>query len=213
MATSKQLTVRGFAALVCMWAAMAAHGNPTPARIEVGGVAFESEIVVRGTKLQLNGAAVRSRAAVFKVWAGGLYLPRKASTLNEVLTQPGVKRWHVVLLREVEGNEMGKQFTGAIGKNASRSEFVALIPTIARMGEIFSQKKRLSTGESFTLEWLPNEEINLYFNNKLATAEPFTDKVLFTVLMRMYLGDPPLDASLKAKLLGIPEAAVSPYNN
>jgi hypothetical protein len=212
MATSKLLTVRGFAALVCLWAAMAAHGNPTPARIEVGGVAFESEIVVRGTKLQLNGAAVRSRAFI-KIWAGGLYLPRKASTLNDVLSQPGVKRWHVVLMRDVDGKEMGKQFTNTISKDASKSEFVALIPTIARVGEIFSQKKQLNTGESFTLEWLPSQEVNLYFNNKLATVEPFTDKVLFAVLMRKYLGDPPLDASLKAKLLGIPEAAVSPYNN
>lgn len=212
MTTLAQLAVMAFSVLFFVCAAPPAHANPVPSQTNVGGVAFESEIVVRGTKLQLNGAAVRSRA-FFKIWAGGLYLPRKANTLNEVLTQPGIKRWHVVLLRDVEGNEMGKQFTTVIGKTASKNEFLALIPTIARMGEIFSQKKRLSAGESFTLEWLPNEEINLYFNNKLATAEPFTDKVLFTVLMRMYLGDSPLDASLKAKLLGIPEAAVNPYNN
>lgn len=180
----------------------ASYSAPTPT--VVSGVTFEPELTVRGTRLHLNGAGLRM-AAVFKVYAGGLYLPQKASSLREVMSQPGMKRWHVVFLRDVDGNDMGKQFTRSMEKGATRAEFIALIPTIARIGEMFSQKKRMLSGESYTLEWVPNEGTYVYINGKLGNTEPFKDGVFFQLYMRLLLGDSPADANLKAQVLGLPE--------
>jgi hypothetical protein len=55
----------------------------------VSGVKMEDTIDFRGAKLELNGAGVRYKA-VFKVYAAGLYLTKKASTAEEVMVaRPG----------------------------------------------------------------------------------------------------------------------------
>ncbi len=174
-----------------------------PAPTVISGVTFESELMARSTQLQLNGAGLRT-AAIFKVYAGGLYLPKKANTLTEVMSQPGIKRWHVVFLRDMDGNDLGKQFAKSMEKGATKAEFIAIIPTIVRIGEIFSQKKRMGVGDSYTLEWVPEEGTYVYINGKLAHPEPFKDGVFFQLYMRLLLGDNPADASLKASVLGMP---------
>lgn len=194
--------------LVVAWClvGLTAATHATTAPTVISGVPFEQELTARGTRLQLNGAGLRT-SVVFKVYAGGLYLPKKASTLTEVTSQPGIKRWHVVFLRDFDGNELGKQFIKAMEKGATKTEFATMIPTFARIGEMFSQKKRMASGESYTLEWVPNEGTYVYFNGKLASIEPLKDGVFFQVYMRLLLGDNPADASLKARVLGTPEVA------
>ena len=80
-----------------------------------------------------------------------------------------------------------------------------MIPTIVRIGEMFSLKKRMVAGESYTLEWVPSEGTYVYFNEKLVSTEPLKDAVFFQVYMRLLLGDNPADASLKASVLGMSE--------
>jgi hypothetical protein len=183
---------------------LAATSYAAPPPTVINGVPFDAEVTVRGSQLQLNGAGLRM-AAIFKVYAGGLYLPKKASTLTEVMSQPGIKRWHVVFLRDMDGNDLGKQFAKSMEKGASKAEIGTMIPTIMRIGEMFSQKKRMVAGESYTLEWVPNDGTYVYFNGKLVSTEPLRDPVFFQVYMRLLLGDDPADASLKARVLGIPE--------
>ena len=59
-----------------------------PAEVTVSGVKFQDTTELRGAKLQLNGAGVRYKA-IFKVYAAGLYLPKRGSTPQEVLSMPG----------------------------------------------------------------------------------------------------------------------------
>jgi hypothetical protein len=61
------------------------------AQVTVSGVKFDDATDVRGSKVQLNGAGVRYKA-IFKVYAAGLYLPKKADTPEQALTMPGAKR-------------------------------------------------------------------------------------------------------------------------
>ena len=89
---------------------------------EVGGVKFENTLQVGTTKLQLNGAGVRYKA-VFKVYAAGLYLAAKASTPDAVLAASGPRLLQIVMLREIDGNELGKLFTKGMEQNAPREDF------------------------------------------------------------------------------------------
>ena len=54
---------------------------------EISGVKVEDSAEVRGSKLQLNGAGTRFKGP-FKVYVAGLYLGKKAATLDEVVGQP-----------------------------------------------------------------------------------------------------------------------------
>lgn len=168
--------------------------------IEASGVRFDAEHVVANTKLVLNGAGTRYRA-VFKVYAAGLYLPKKVATTDAVLTQPGPKRLHIVMLRDIDANDLGRLFTRGMQENASKEDFSKSIPGTLRIAEIFSTKRKLVAGENFSIEWVPGVGTVSYLNGK-QQGEPVKEPEFFHTLMRIWLGNVPADAQLKDALLG-----------
>jgi hypothetical protein len=171
-----------------------------PAAIEVAGVKYPGTAAVGNATLQLNGAGIRYKA-IFKVYAAGLYLGAKAATPDAVYTAPGAKRLHVVMLRDIDANELGKLFTDGMQKNASREEFGKSIPGTLKLAEMFATKKRLVTGETFSVDYVPGTGTSVLVNGKLA-SELITEPVFFTVLMKIWLGPNPADWQLKDALLG-----------
>lgn len=168
--------------------------------VDVLGTKFDGEIGVAGQRLQLNGAGVRFRA-VFRVYAAGLYLAQKAETPDAVLSAPGPKRLNIVMLRDIDANELGKLFTRGMEKNATREDFVKAIPGTIKMGEIFAAKKKLASGESFQVDWVPGQGTVILINGKPA-AEPIKEPEFYSALMKIWLGKDPADANLKEALLG-----------
>jgi hypothetical protein len=168
--------------------------------VEVGGIKFDNPIELRGTKLELNGAGIRYKA-VFKVYAAGLYLTKKAGTPEEVMTAPGPKRLSITMLREIDSAELGKLFTRGVEDNSPRSEMSKLIPGLLRMGQIFSDQKRLFPGENFVIEWIPGTGTVITVKGKVQ-GEPFKEPEFFNALMRIWLGPNPADWKLKDALLG-----------
>jgi hypothetical protein len=167
--------------------------------VELSGVKFDNPIDVRGTKLELNGAGVRYKVVV-KVYAAGLYLTKKASTLEEVLAAPGPKRMAITVLRDVDSAELGKLFTRGVEDNTPRSEMSKLVPGLIRMGQIFSDHKKLLPGENFLIEWVPGTGTVITIKGK--AQEPFKEPEFFGALMRIWLGPNPGDWKLKDALLG-----------
>ena len=170
------------------------------ATVDAAGVKFEDTIDQRGTKLVLNGAGVRYKA-VFKVYSAGLYLPKKANTTEEVLAMAGPKRISTTMLREIDSNELGKLFTRGVEDNAAKSEMSKLIPGLLRMGQVFSDQKKLVAGDSFTFEWVPGTGGVLTVKGK-PQGEAFKEPEFFIALMRIWLGPNPADWKLKDALLG-----------
>ncbi|NRF66378.1 chalcone isomerase family protein [Aquincola sp. S2] len=167
---------------------------------EVGGVKYDNTVRVGGETLVLNGAGIRYKA-VFKVYTAGLYLTQKAGTPEAAIATGGPKRIHVVMLRDIDANELGKLFTRGMQDNSPREEFAKSIPGTIRMGEIFAAKKKLNTGESFSVEFLPNAGTSVLVNGKVV-GESIKEPEFFTGLLRIWLGSKPADTALKDLLLG-----------
>lgn len=187
----------GFAALA--WIAPV-HAEP----VTVSGVKYEETTDVRGARLQLNGAGVRYKA-VFKVYAAGLYLPKKAATPEEVLAMPGAKRMSVTMLREVDSSELGKLFSRGMEDNMDKSSFSKLVPGVMRMSQIFSDHKKLQAGETFLIDWVPGTGTVVTVKG-VPQGEPFREPEFFNALLRIWLGPSPADWKLKEALLGKPSA-------
>ncbi len=168
--------------------------------VEVGGVRFDPSAVVAGTSLQLNGAGVRYKA-IFKVYAAGLYLDGHAATTDAVLNAHGPRRMHVVMLRDIDADKLGRLFTKGLEDNISSGEFGRLIPAVIKMGEIFSQRKQLTSGESFSIDYVPGVGSTILVNGKPAAA-PIPGLEFFNAMMKIWLGRSPADAQLKSALLG-----------
>jgi len=175
-------------------------GSPASA-MEAGGVAFAPQVELSGSRLQLNGAGVRYKA-VFKVYAAGLYVGRKSGSLEDILKTPGPKRMSITMLREIDAAELGKLFSRGMEDNMDRAAFAQLIPGIMRMSQIFSDHKKLMSGDNFTLDWVPGQGLVISVKGKVQGA-PFKEPEFFAALMGIWLGRAPADWQLKNALLDL----------
>ncbi len=167
---------------------------------EVSGVKFPNTAQVGKSKLTLNGAGVRFKV-VLKVYAAGLYLTDKAATPEAALAAAGPQRLHIVMLRDIDANELGKLFTKGMEQNAAREEFSKSIPGILRMSDMFTNHKKLLTGDTLTVEWVPGTGTVILVNGKPEGA-PIKEPEFHTALMKIWLGKAPADQQLKDALLG-----------
>jgi hypothetical protein len=181
-------------------ALLAAASATALAQADVAGVKYPATASVGNQTLALNGAGIRYKFVV-KVYAAALYLPAKAATPDAVYGGSGAKRMHVVMLRDIDANELGKLFTDGMQKNATREEFGKSIPGTLQLAEIFATKKRLVAGDSFFIDYLPGTGTVISINGKPA-GEPIKEPVFFTALMKIWLGASPADWQLKDALLG-----------
>ncbi len=174
--------------------------TPAQAVVEVHGVKFEESADMLGAKLQLNGAGTRYKA-IFKVYAAGLYLSKKAVSLEEVVNAPGPKRMTITMLRGIDAKELGKLLTRGIEDNMGKSEMSKLIPGLVRMGEMFATQKPMVTGDNFMIEWIPGKGSIITVRGQVQ-GEPYKEPEFFKALMSIWLGPSPADYKLKEALLG-----------
>jgi Chalcone isomerase-like len=180
----------------------------TPARaqsLDLAGARFEPFVQLAGSRLPLNGAGIRYKA-IFKVYAAGLYLPAKAGTPEAVYAAAGPRRIHIVMLRDIDANELGKLFTQGMEKNSPREQFSRSINGTLKLADLFSRRKRLAAGETFSVDWLPGTGTVVLINGK-PEIEPIREPEFFNSLMSIWLGASPADAGLKDALLGRSAAA------
>lgn len=169
------------------------------APVSVSGIKLADPIDLAGAKLQLNGAGIRYKA-VFKVYVAALYLDQKAATPEEVYAVAGPKRLSVTLLREIDSNELGKSFTKAFEENAPKTEMSRLIPGLLRMGQVFSDQKKMLAGENFTIDWVPGTGTVISVKGK-PQGEAIKEIEFFNAMLRIWLGPKPADWKLKEELL------------
>jgi len=169
------------------------------AQVDVAGVKLDDTLDLRGSKLLLNGAGVRYKA-VFKVYTAGLYMGKKADTVEEVLAAPGPKRVTITMLRDIDANELGKLFTRGVEDNSPKSEMSQLIPGLLRMGQMFADQKQLKAGDSFTVDWIPGSG-SLVTVRGVPQGEPIKEQAFFNALLRIWIGPSPADYKLKDALL------------
>ena len=186
------------AAVVALLAIAAPAGAQT---VELAGVKYPPTTPLAGGTLQLNGAGIRYKFVV-KVYTAALYLGAKAATPEAVLAQPGAKRMHVVMLRDIDANELGKLFTRGMQDNVSREDFAKSIPGTLRMADIFQAKKKLVAGDNFSVDWVPGRGTTVLVNGQ-PQGEPIAEPEFFNALMMIWLGPRPADVALKDALLGL----------
>jgi hypothetical protein len=170
------------------------------AQVTTSGVKYEEAAEVRGARLQLNGAGTRYFGP-FRVYTAALYMGRKAGTPEEVFAVPGPKRLTVTMLRDINSAELGKMFTRGVEDNMDRASLSKLIPGLMRMSQIFTDHKKLGSGETFTIDWVPGQGTVVSVRG-VQQGEPFREPEFFNALLRIWLGPTPADWRLKEHLLG-----------
>src|SRR5438445_3478381 len=97
---------------------------------EIGGVKLDDKTQVESRDLVLNGAGLRKRFAVVKVYVIGLYLAEKKTDAAAVLALAGPKRAQIHMLRDVDASTFTEALVDGLRANHSEADFKALEPRV-----------------------------------------------------------------------------------
>lgn len=167
---------------------------------EVAGVKLEETVKVAGKELKLNGAGVRTRFVV-KVYVLALYLSEKKDSAAGVLDSSGPRRFTLTMMREVTGDELGQAFMAGITANTDKAERSKFVNQLAQFGDAFVNIPQAKKGDVVTVDWVPDTGTVMHFNGK-PQGEPMKDIAFYNAILKIWLGDKPVDSSLKPALLG-----------
>jgi hypothetical protein len=183
-------------------AALLAAGASLPAvaAVSAGGVRFDDTIQLAGKELKLNGAGVRTKV-VFKIYAAGLYLTEKASTPSEVLRQEGPRRVSITMLRDVSADAFANAFFESFSNNVVGAERSKLTQQMRQFNDVFTTGESLKKGDVVHLDWIPGTG-TVCSRNGRKLGDPVPDVAFYNAMLRIWLGDRPVEESLKSAMLG-----------
>jgi Chalcone isomerase-like len=169
------------------------------AAAEVAGVRIDDKTRVANTDLVLNGAGLRKRLFV-QVYAIGLYLPQKANRPAAILEQAGPKRVAIHMLRDVSADAFTEALAEAIRANHSEAEVKGLEPRVKEMASTFAELKEAKKGMALALDW--NGNATQVMAQGKAVGKPIEGADFYRALLRIWIGDKPVQDDLKKALLG-----------
>ena len=164
---------------------------------EVAGVRIDEQTRVGSAELVLKGAGLRKRFFL-QVYAMGLYV---ADRNADPVAQPGAKRIAIHMLRDVEADQFVGALSDGIRDNHSAAEAKALEPRVAQLGAILTALKEAKKGMLITLDGVPGGTL-VSVDGKPAGL-PIEGEDFYRALLRIWLGDKPVQDDLKKALLGL----------
>lgn len=188
--------IKRLLATVCL---AASFGQPALA-VEIGGVKMDDTTVVANKELKLNGAGLRVKM-VFKVYALGLYLPEKKTTVADILASQGPRRVSIVMLREISSEDFSQAFMSGLNANADSAEKTKILNPSRQFNDMFTRIPGLKKGDVLTVDWTPGIGTQCQLNGK-KIGETVPDLTFYNAILKIWIGDKPADSSLKPKLLG-----------
>jgi hypothetical protein len=187
--------------VLAIWLAVAGIGAYAA---EVGGVKLEDKLRLTpgGPELVLNGAGIRTRA-IFKVYVGGLYLTERKGAAAEVLALAGPKRVSMTMLRDLTAQQLSEGLAEGIRNNSSAAEQEALKGRVDELVGVMNAMNEAKKGDVILLDFLPESGTRMVFNGQ-PRGKPIAGEDFYRALLKIWLGDKPVDGDLKRGMLGQP---------
>lgn len=169
---------------------------------EVAGVQVVETANLGGAELKLNGAGIRTRA-VFKVYVGALYLAEKKTAAADAIAARGPKRIALFMLRDLSADQLGGALNDGLVANLSEAELARFKPQIEDLKATMDAVGAAKEKSVVTIDFLPDTGLRVAIDGaprgKTIAGEDF-----YRALMKIWLGEKPVDRSLKAAMLGQP---------
>jgi len=187
-------------------AAMGAAGlMATPAwALQYEGFDVPESVTLSGVPLVLNGVGMRA-VAVLKGYSAALYLSGKSQQPSEVLANTGPKRVQVRMLLQISvgAEEFVKAINKGVQRNCGEAERLAVADRVAQLNANLRSVGKVSRKDLINLDYLPDKGLVLSVNGKVI-GEPLPGADLYGAILKVFLGEQPVDKKLKAGMLGLP---------
>ena len=138
------------------------------------------------------------------MYVAALYLPKKATSVAEVVGQPGAKRVQLRILLSVGGASgyLADAFTGGIKKRVTPEQYTRMkdrVDAFDKLVRSLDTKK----GDLVNLDYVPDAGLTLALNGKVV-GKPVPGADLYDAMLKSWVGDDAKDKPLRAALLGGP---------
>ena len=162
-------------------------------------------IEIADGKLRLNGTGVR-RMFGFRVYVAALYLPEPAHSASQVLERDQPRRLQITLLRDTSTEQNIDALKGGLIDNNSEAELDAIQNEVSHFLASLHQVHEVPTGTVIQIDYLPGKGTHTRVGRHdlgLVPGERFN-----RALLKIWLGENPIQHSLKQSLLGMESPAL-----
>jgi hypothetical protein len=169
---------------------------------EVGGVklADKARIDAAGPELVLNGAGIRTRFVV-KVYVAGLYLAEKKAAAADAIALGGPKRVSITMLRDVGAQQFNDALVDGFRANNTAADVEKLRAPLDELSAIMTALGEAKKGNVIMLDFVPGTGTRVLVDGA-AKGKPIAGDEFYRGLLRIWLGDKPVDGDLKKGMLG-----------
>lgn len=181
-------------------AAVALNAGAQAQPVELEGQKFEPTVQVGGQTLTLNGVGLRKRA-IFKVYLNGLYVPQKSTDAATLINEKGARRASLRMLRDVDADSFVSAFTDGLKNNLSEAQLAALKPQIDAFTATMKSVGEAKKGDVINFDYAPEGGTRITVNGQ-PRGNPIPGHDFYAAVMRIWLGDKPVDEGLKKGMLG-----------
>nr|WP_316639323.1 chalcone isomerase family protein [uncultured Roseateles sp.] len=187
----------GAVAGAMLWAAPASA-------LQYEGFEVPESVTLGGVPLVLNGVGMRA-VAVLKGYSAALYLSGKSQQVGEVLANAGPKRVQIRMLLPISvgAEEFVKAINKGVQRNCGEAERLAVADRVALLNANLRSIGKVSRKDLINLDYLPDKGLVLSINGKVS-GEPLPGADLYGAILKVFLGELPVDKKLKAGMLGLP---------
>ena len=168
--------------------------------MEIEGVRFDDATRVGGKELQLNGAGLRA-VFVIKGYAAGLYLPERARNATVALGTHGPKRLQIRPLREVESDAFVRALNSGLRENHSEPQLKLLADRLTQLEQNMTLVGTARRGDVINFDYAPDSGTVVAVNG-IPRGRPIPGEDFYQAVLRIFLGEHPVDRELKRGLLG-----------
>ena len=164
---------------------------------EIGGVRLEDKVSIDGKELVRNGAGIRTRA-IFKVYVASLYIPAKATDLAGVLAA-GSRRVQMNLLRTLSAEQLVDALNDGLKDNNTEAELGAVKSQVDQLASILKTFREVKEKDVVALDYVEGGT-RVGLNGDVKGVIP--GEAFNRALMKIWLGDHPVQSDLKKAMLG-----------
>jgi hypothetical protein len=168
--------------------------------VELEGQKFEPTASMGGQTLQLNGVGLRKRA-IFKVYVAGLYVPQKATSAAAIIGDKGPRRVTLRLLRDVDAQSFIDSFNDGLKSNTPEAQLAAMKPQVDALLAAMKSIGEAKTGDVINFDYTSDAGTRITVNGQ-PKGNPIPGADFYAAVLRIWLGDKPVDDSLKKGMLG-----------
>lgn len=165
---------------------------------EVSGVRVDDRLRVGDSDLVLNGAGLRTRFFV-KVYVGALYASQKSTAPAALINSQAPRRMSLRMMRDLDADTLHGALQDGLNSNLAPAELAEIKPQAEQLAIIMKSIGKVREGDTIAIDFSV-EGVGIGLNGE---ARGKVDGAAFArALLKVWLGDNPVDAALKKALLG-----------